>query len=178
MTKLYSVVIAVCMITSVGYAQTPRVDTIVLSVYNTSQRFLLYPMPFGTATPSNGFTAEMVASRDTVNVLRERPDSAGNNVPMWVTEHVCGKVSSDLKGKVALLHMNPACDISTQVLHAQQAGASTVVMIHTTNNRDSVRLPMTLQYVDSQRVTIPCYTVRQGIGDKVRMMLPSMVEYA
>jgi hypothetical protein len=116
----------------------------------------------------------MVASLDTFHVLRARPDSAGNQVPMWVTEHVCGKVSADLKGKVALLQLNPACDLSTQVLNAQTAGAATVVMIHTTNNRDSVRLLPTAQYVDSQRVTIPCYTVRQGIGDKVRMMLPSM----
>jgi Secretion system C-terminal sorting domain/PA domain len=157
------------------HAQMPRQDTIVLSVYNTSQRFMLYPMPFGAATPASGFTAEMVVSLDTVHVLRERPDSAGNPVPRWVTEHVCGKVSADLKGKVALLQLNPACDLSTQVLNAQTAGATTVVMIHTTNNRDSVRLSPTAQYVDSQRVTIPCYTVRQGIGDKVRMMLPSMV---
>ncbi|MEY4937973.1 MAG: Secretion system C-terminal sorting domain [Bacteroidota bacterium] len=175
MTKLYWVIIAVCMVTSTIHAQTPRVDTIVLSVYNTSQRFMLYPMPFGKVTPASGFTAEMVASLDTVNVLRDRPDSAGNPVPRWVTEHVCGKVSADLKGKVALLQLNPACDLSMQVLNAQTAGATTVVMIHTTNNRDSVRLSPTAQYVDSQRVTIPCYTVRQGIGDKVRMMLPSMV---
>jgi hypothetical protein len=175
MTKLYTVIIAVGVMTSGLHAQNPRVDTIVLSVYNTSQRFMLYPMPFGKSKPSDGFTAEMVASRDTVNVLRERPDSAGNNVPVWVTEHVCGKVSPDLKGKVALLQMNPACDISTQVWNAQKAGATTVVMIHTTNNRDSVRLPLTLPYADSQRVTIPCFTVRQSIGEKMGFMLPSMV---
>jgi hypothetical protein len=175
MTKLDSVLIFVMMMTSQLYAQTERMDTVVLSVYNTGQRFMLYPMPFGKATPTNGFTAEMVASLDTVNVLRDRPDSAGNNVPRWVTEHVCGKVSSDLKGKVALLQMNPACDISTQVWNAQKAGATTVVMIHTTNSRDSVRLSPTAQYADSQRVTIPCFTVRQSIGAKMGMMLPSMV---
>jgi Secretion system C-terminal sorting domain/PA domain len=175
MKKIIILKVFACLFANGIYAQTPRLDTIVLSVYNTSQRFMLYPMPFGKATPESGFTAEMVASLDTVNVLRARPDSAGNNVPMWVTEHVCGKVSADLKGKVALLQLNPACDLSTQVLNAQTAGATTVVMIHTTNNRDSVRLSPTAQSVDSQRVTIPCYTVRQGIGDKVRMMLPSMV---
>jgi hypothetical protein len=174
MTKLDIVAIAICMVTSTIHAQTPRMDTMVLSVYNTSQRFMLYPMPFGAATPASGFTAEMVASLDTVNVLRERPDSAGNNVPMWVTEHVCGKVSADLRGKVALLQLHPACDVSTQVLNAQTAGATTVVMIHTTNNRDSVRLSPTAQSVDSQRVMIPCFTVRQSIGEKMRMMLPSM----
>jgi hypothetical protein len=175
MTKLYSVIMLVIMMISPFYAQTPRVDTIVLSVYNTSQRFMLYPMPFGAATPVSGFTAEMIASLDTVNVLRARPDSAGNNIPVWVTEHVCGKVSAEIKGKVALLRMNPACDVSTQVLNAQTAGATTVVMIHTTNNRASVRLSPTAQYLDSQRVTIPCYTVRQGIGEKIGLMLPSMV---
>jgi hypothetical protein len=164
-----------CLVTSVSYAQTPRVDTIVLSVYNTSQRFMLYPMPFGKATPASGFTAEVVASLDTVNVLRARPDSAGNNVPMWVTEHVCGKVSADLKGKVALVQLNPACDLSTQVLNAQAAGAVRVVMIHTTNNRDSVQLPATGVYTAASRITIPCYTVRQGIGDQIGMLLPSMV---
>ncbi|MEO0042472.1 MAG: hypothetical protein RL329_1920, partial [Bacteroidota bacterium] len=152
MTKLYWVIIAMCLVTSVSYAQTPRVDTIVLSVYNTSQRFMLYPMPFGKATPASGFTAEVVASLDTVNVLRARPDSAGNNVPMWVTEHVCGKVSADLKGKVALVQLNPACDLSTQVLNAQAAGAVRVVMIHTTNNRDRVQLPATGVYPAASRI--------------------------
>jgi Secretion system C-terminal sorting domain/PA domain len=175
MTKLDAVFIVAMMVSSQLYAQTGRIDTVVLSVYNTGQRFMLYSMPFGKATPMSGFTAEIVASLDTVNVLRARPDSAGRLAPLWVTEHVCGKVSTDLKGKVALLQLNPACDLSTQVLNAQTAGATTVVMIQTTNNRDSVRLSPTAQYVDSQRVTIPCFTVRQSIGEKMRMMLPSMV---
>jgi Secretion system C-terminal sorting domain/PA domain len=176
MTKLYTVIIAFCMMTSGLYAQKPayRVDTVVLSVYNTSQRFMLYSMPFGQRKPDDGFTAEMVASLDTVNVLREVLDSAGNKVPMWVTEHVCGQVSANVKGKVALLQMNPACDVSTQVLHAQKAGAVTVIMVHTTNNRDSVMLPRQ-PYADAEQVTIAGYTVRQGIGEKIGLMLPSLV---
>ena len=175
MTKLYTVIIALCLMTCESYAQTPRMDTLVLSVYNTSQRFMLYPMPFGRQQLSEGFTAEMVRSLDTAHVLRPRPDSVGNLAPMWVTESVCGKVSTDLRGKVALLQFHPACDVSTQVLNAQNAGAATVVMIHTTNSRDSVRLSPTVQYIDFQRVTIPCYTVRRSLGDKIGQMLPSMV---
>jgi Secretion system C-terminal sorting domain/PA domain len=175
MTKIKIVIIALCLITHVAFAQTPRVDTIVLSVYNTSQRFMLYPMPFGSPTPPAGFTAEMVASLDTVHVLREVPDSAGTNVPTWVTERVCGKIAADLTGKVALLPLNPACDLSTQVLNAQNAGASRVVLIHTTNNRDSVQLPITGVYPAASRITIPCYTVRQGIGEQMGLLLPSMV---
>ena len=32
-------------------AQAQRRDTVVLSVYNNNQRFMLYPMPFGTGCP-------------------------------------------------------------------------------------------------------------------------------
>jgi hypothetical protein len=175
MKQLYFVATLVLVATSQVLAQTPRVDTIVLSVYNTSQRFMLYPMPFGSPTPPAAFTAEMVVSLDTVHVLRAIPDSAGTHVPTWVTERVCGKVSADLTGKVALLPLNPSCDLSTQVLNAQNAGASRVVLIHTTNNRDSVQLPTTGVYSAASQITIPCYTVRQGIGAQMGLMLPSMV---
>jgi hypothetical protein len=175
MTKLNSVIIGLMMMTRLLYAQMPRVDTIVLSVYNTNQRFMLYPMPFGSQRVPSGFTASMQPSHDTVNVLRSRPDSSGAPVFKWVTEHVCGKVSAEVKGNVALLELNPACDVSTQVFHAQEAGATTVVMVHTTDSRDSVRLPQSAQYVDAQRITIPCYTVRRSMGAKIGTMLPSMV---
>jgi hypothetical protein len=175
MKQLYFVATLVLVATSQVLAQTPRVDTIVLSVYNTSQRFMLYPMPFGSPTPPAAFTAEMVVSLDTVHVLRAIPDSAGTQVPMWVTERVCGKITADLTGNVALLPLNPACDLSTQVLNAQNAGASRVVLIHTTNNRDSVQLPVAGVYPAASQITIPCYTVRQGIGEPMGLLLPSMV---
>jgi Secretion system C-terminal sorting domain/PA domain len=171
MTKLYMVAIAVCMVTSAVYAQ--RVDTLVLSVYNTGQRFMLYPMPFGKAKPDSIYTTEMVLALDTLNVLVEQPDSLGNLVSVWGVSRSCGKLSADVRGKIALLSMLPSCDVSTQVLAAQNAGALSVVMIHTTNHRDSVVLPRQ-PYAVAEAITIPCYTVRSGIGDKIRAMLPSL----
>jgi hypothetical protein len=79
---------------------------------------------------------------------------------------------------VALLHLNTACDISTQVLNAQEAGALAVIIIHTTNKTDSVTLPKLTgreRYADGNKVKIPCFTVRKEIGAKLTGMLPSLV---
>ncbi len=40
-------------------AQAQRRDTVVLSVYNNNQRFMLYPMPFGKDRPDIDFIAAM-----------------------------------------------------------------------------------------------------------------------
>jgi Secretion system C-terminal sorting domain/PA domain len=83
-----------------------------------------------------------------------------------------------VKDKVALLHLNTDCDISTQVLNAQDAGALAVIIIHTTNSIDSVILPKLTgnsRYADKNKVKIPCFTVRKVIGEKLTGMLPSLV---
>jgi hypothetical protein len=160
-TRLYSVIIAICMMTSYLSAQTQRVDTIVLSVYNTSQRFLLYPMPFGKNKPDSMFTVPMVAALDTVNIQAMQPDSAGLPVPVWRTARQCGKIAADVRGKIALMELLDGCDVSAQVLAAQRAGALVAVVIHTTNNRDSVTLPRQA-YAMMDSITIPCYTIRSG----------------
>jgi hypothetical protein len=168
-------------IASAVHAQTAKRDTIVLSVYNTNQLFMLHPMPFGKGKPEADFTAPMLVVLDTINVLKAdiEPDSTGHYPLHWATEHSCGKRPTDsLTGKVALMYMNLDCDISTQVLMLQNAGAIAAVFIHTTNNRDSVALPKhspKYPYADSSKVRIPCFTVRSGIGDKITMMLPSIV---
>jgi hypothetical protein len=38
---------ALCLVCALGTAQAQKKDTVVLSVYNNNQRFMLYPMPFG-----------------------------------------------------------------------------------------------------------------------------------
>lgn len=38
-------------------AQSNKKDTVVLSVYNNNQRFMLYPMPFGKNKPDRNFVA-------------------------------------------------------------------------------------------------------------------------
>jgi Secretion system C-terminal sorting domain/PA domain len=161
-------------------AQAQRKDTTVLSVYNNNQRFMLYPMPFGKSKPDKDFTAEMVIALDTINVLEtsNRQDTVGRFPKRWITARKCGKLPTNVKDKVALLHLNTACDISTQVLNAQDAGALAVIIIHTTNSTDSVILPKLTgrdRYADENKVKIPCFTVRSVIGAKLTTMLPSLV---
>ena len=179
--KKITTIVALLAIVSQLYAQEAQRDTVVLSVYNNNQRFMLYPMPFGKDKPDIDFTATMVVAYDTINVLKTatEQDTSGAYPQHWATERVCGKpYPDDLKGKVAMLYAKVGCDISTQILNAQNAGAMVAIVIHTTDNRDSVTLPRRsdlFPYLDSSRIDIPCFTVRQGIGNKLTTMLPSIV---
>jgi Secretion system C-terminal sorting domain/PA domain len=176
--KKYITLLLCLAVVMTGQAQ--RKDTTVLSVYNNNQRFMLYPMPFGKNKPDKDFTAEMVIALDTINVLEtsSRQDTVGRFPKRWITTRKCGKLPTNVKDKVALLHLNTACDISTQVLNAQNAGALAVIIIHTTNSTDSVILPKLTgrdRYADENKVKIPCFTVRKVIGEKLTGMLPSLV---
>ncbi|MDZ7878909.1 MAG: T9SS type A sorting domain-containing protein [Saprospiraceae bacterium] len=160
--------------------QAQRRDTVVLSVYNNNQRFMLYPLPFGKDKPDKHFTAEMVMALDTVHKLETstRRDSSGKYPKRWRTLRECGKLPKNVKGKVVLLRLNPDCDISTQVYNAQKAGASTVIIIHTTNRTDSVIVPKLIgnaRYAFENKVKIPCFTIRNVIGEKLMTMLPTLV---
>lgn len=158
-------------------------DTTVLSVYNNNQRFVLYPMPFGKDRPNEDFVAEMVFAIDTIHVFKEdtKRDSTGKLVKKWQMERSCNKVPKNVKGKVALLNINAACDASTQVYNAQEAGALAVIVIHTTNSKDSVTLPKKsgqVRYDNDNKVKIPCFTVRKEIGMTLLQMSPSLVGIA
>jgi hypothetical protein len=178
MIKYLSTVLFVVCVAASSHAQ--KKDTVVLSVYNNNQRFMLYPMPFGKNKPDKHFTAEMVLALDTVNTLQTSTtrDSSGKFPKRWVTTRRCGKLPKNIKGKVVLMPINTTCDISTQVLNAQTAGAIAVIIIHTTNRTDSVILPKLTgreRYADENKVKIPCFTVRNVIGAKITDMLPSLV---
>ena len=142
---------------------------------------MLYPMPFGKDKPDADFTAPMVVSLDTIHTIEvsTQRDTSGKYPRRMVTKRQCGKVPKDsLTGKVALIYMSAGCDVSTQVYNAQKMGAIVAIVIHTTDNRDSVALPKasnTLRYADDSKVKIPCFTVRKGIGAKLTTMLPSLV---
>jgi Secretion system C-terminal sorting domain/PA domain len=154
-------------------------DTTVLSVYNNNQRYMLYPMPFGKDRPDQDFVAEMVFAIDTIHVLKDdtKRDTMGRFPKRWQMERSCGKIPKNVKGKVALMNINSACDISTQVYNAQEAGALAVIVIHTTNNKDSVTLPKksnSIKYDNDNKVKIPCFTVRKEIGMTLLQMSPSL----
>ena len=61
---------------------------------------------------------------------------------------------------------------------AQSKGAKAVVIIHTTNSKDTVWLDYKQTYAYAKQITIPCYTVRQEMGVKISQMLPSLVGIA
>jgi Secretion system C-terminal sorting domain len=154
-------------------------DTVVLSVYNNNQKYMLYPMPFYKKWPDTSMVVLMEALHDTAQVMRQSmvSDSSGKKPMRNVIDRQCSRLTGDVKGKVALLRMNPACDVSFTCLLAQRMGAKMVVMIHTTNSVDSVTLVKknkhTYAYQDS--IKIPCYTVRNEIGNSLMQMLPSLV---
>jgi hypothetical protein len=178
MKKYGLLLLLLITVASATYAQ--KKDTVVLSLYNNNELYMLYPMPFGKDKPDNDFVAEMVLAMDTINVFKAdtKKDSTGNYPKRWLTERQCGKKPTNVKDKVALLYLMPGCDVSTQVWNAQEAGALAVVMIHTTDKKDSVSLPKksnTIKYDNDNKVKIPCFTVRKGIGVKLTQMLPSLV---
>jgi Secretion system C-terminal sorting domain len=154
-------------------------DTVVLSVYNNNQKYMLYPMPFYKKWPDTSMVVLMEALYDTAQVTRQSTvmDSTGKKPMLSVIDRQCTRLSGDVNGKVALVRMNPACDVSFTCLMAQRMGAKMVVMIHTTNSVDSVTLEkknkQTYAYQDS--IKIPCYTVRNEIGSRLMQMLPSLV---
>ena len=180
MIKNSILIFLLCGVVVTTWAQNNRKDTVVLSVYNNNQRFMLYSMPFGKNKPDRNFVAEMVIALDTVHVLQTstQRDTSGKFPKRWLTNRQCGKLPKNVKDKVALMHINTTCDISTQVYNAQEAGALAVIVIHTTNSTDSVIL-LTLtgqqRYVDANKVKIPCFTIRRVIGDKLTGMIPSLV---
>ena len=180
MTKYIFIGLLLMTIAATTYAQSEKKDTVVLSVYNNNQRFMLYPMPFGKDRPDNDFTADMVIAADTINILETstKKDTSGKFPQRWMVKRSCGKLPNNVKDKVALLYLNKDCDISTQVLNAQTAGAIAVIVIDPTDNKDSVALPkksLTVQYENDSKVTIPCFTVRKSIGEKLTQMLPSLM---
>ncbi len=156
------------------HAQTvPRVDTVLLAVFNTSSKFRLKHAGFGLRTPpSQELLTQMVWSHDTVMTSQVvGTDSLGRPIRKWQVTNSCGKVSRAIKNKVALLPLR-ACDPTWVCLNAQRAGAKAVIFMHTANHRDSLQLPSG-SYADSIR--IPCYVVRRDIGKVLSALLPSAV---
>jgi len=186
-TKYWTVVVTALFFTNVLSAQNTaqnKKDTIVLSVYNTNQRFMLYPAPFGGAIGKTKLLTDLVAAYDTVMVRKEdtRKDTSriSSTQKRWLisTERGCNKIEGDVKGKVAIINYNPSCDISKQMFLAQSKGAKAVIIVHTTNSKDTVWLDYKLNYAYAKQITIPCYTVRQEMGVKISQMLPSLVGIA
>ena len=175
-TKYLAVVVTALFLSNLLSAQNTaqnRKDTIVLSVYNNNQRFMLYPAPFGGAIGKTKLLTDLVAAYDTVMVRKENTQRDTAKIPStqkrWIisTERGCDKIEGDVRGKVAIIQQNAACDISKQMFLAQSKGAKAVVIIHNTNSKDTVWLDYKQNYAYAKQITIPCYTVRSDMGVKI-----------
>lgn len=143
--KILAAFVAVCLSVGTLAAQIVpqnRHDTIVLSVYNANQRFMLYQAPFGTPMPTTTVLVDMVAAYDTAFVWQQATvaDSTEHLPMQQVIAHRCDKLTGDVRNKVAIIHLNPSCDASQTFFNAQKAGAKAAILIHTTNSKDSVWL--------------------------------------
>jgi hypothetical protein len=177
-TILCAVMLCIALTSYAQSTNTNKKDTVVLSVYNDNQKYMLYPSPFYKKWPDTSMVVQMVMLYDTTQVIRQstQTDSTGKKPMRSVVEPQCSKLSGEAQGKIAIVRLNPNCDVSFTCLMAQRMGAKVVILIHVTNSIDSVTIPKMNKhkhaYQDS--IKIPCYTVRNEIGDRLIRMLPSL----
>lgn len=117
---------------------------------------------FGTPLTTTGITGEVVAALDA-------PDSSGSAAS---TLDGCTALTngSQVAGKIALVNRG-ACEFSTKVLNAQNAGAVAVIIA----NNAATGLPGMGAGVDAPRVTIPSLGVQQSTGNAIRAELTALV---
>jgi len=169
------------------FGQTPehlRPDSVLLSVYNTGNKYRLTPTTFSVATDRTTWVTDMVWVTDTVvsfkdggsnatlpdALLSKMPDSlrqkfTSQRTMKMVISQKCDKpmLPSEVEGKVVILALSD-CDASQKALLAQRAGAKAIVFVHQSNNPNDIEIK-TGQFKDSIR--IPCYSVRKDIGTRI-----------
>jgi hypothetical protein len=177
-------------------AQTPdslRADSVLLSVFNTGVKYRLTPATFAPRSTGEELLTEMVMVQDTVVsfvemvgngttflpplLVEQMPDSVRlaletRKLMRAVVTHRCDKpITADVKDKIVLMTLG-TCDPSLMCLNAQRVGAKAIILCHPNNNRDSIQLSSGA-FADS--ITIPCYTVRRDIGERMSALMPSQV---
>ena len=175
-----------------GNGSNNRADTILLSVYNTGNKYRLTPASFSPPTSRTALLTDMVWVFDTLvrfqdggsnatlpdAILLKMPDSlrrkfTSQRTMKMVIDRQCDKpmLKSEVEGKVVIVELSQ-CDASQKALMAQRAGASAIVFVHNSNNPNGIEIK-TGVFKDSIR--IPCFTVRKDIGTRISAMLPSKV---
>ena len=175
-----------------GNGANNRPDTVLLSVYNTGNKYRLTPATFSAATSRTALLTDMVWVLDTVvsfkdggsnatlpdAILLKMPDSlrrkfTSQRTMKMVIDQKCDKpmLKSEVEGKVVILDLSN-CDASQKALMAQRAGAKAIIFVHTSNDPNGIEIKKG-DFKDSIR--IPCFTVRKAIGTRISAMLPSKV---
>ncbi len=194
MQQLRKYVLVVFMI-AVGatYCAAQATDTIELSVFNTGAKYRLIVATFGKPQTGAEWLTDMVFVSDTVmsyvatgsngttflppTLLAKMPDSLrrafqAQKIMKPVVTTRCDKpITANVKDKVVLMELG-TCDPSVMCLNAQNAGAKAVILIHSSNNLDSILLKKGL---GRDELKITCYTVTRATGTKIAALLPSHV---
>ena len=186
--------LAVFMIAALAtYCAAQATDSVQLSVFNTGAKYRLMPATFGAPTTGAELLTEMVLVQDTVityvatesngatfmppKLLAKMPDSLRRvfqtqRLMRPIITHRCDKpITADVKDKVVVMELG-TCDPSAMCLNAQEAGAKAIVLIHSSDNKDSILLKNGSGRND---LKIRCYSVTRGMGAKIAALLPSQV---
>jgi hypothetical protein len=157
---------------AIGTAQ----NTDLLGIYNTGSRFTLTRADFGAQTATQ-LVADMVFAHDTVKVISTVADSSRSK-SKHSYENRCN-ILSELttnkdyyKGKIVLMELNKACDVTQTCLLAQKAGAKAFVFIHNSNSNGYIKLPKKGEFKDS--INIPVFVVGKEKGKDISALIPSV----
>jgi hypothetical protein len=151
-----------------------RVDSTILSVFNTGRNMMITAADFG-GDITKDLIGEMVLATDAIMVLKEhtQADSSGKKPMRYQLERRADKISSNLKDKIAVIDFNKDYDVTQMCLNVQRAGAIALVIIHESSEKKLYKLLKKGLYKDSIR--IPCFTIPNNRGEHIIQLLPSMV---
>lgn len=116
----------------------------------------------------------MVRAFDTVMVIKANgaTDSTGNKRLRHEAERRADRISKDIKDKIVVMEMNKDIDVTLTCINVQRGGAKALILIHTSNKKEDIKLKKLGIFKDSVR--IPCFTVRNTLGDSLWGILPSV----
>ena len=172
MTKKILFLFMLLSAATISQAQSVKADTFYLSVYNTGARIEITPADFGSKVTQD-LMGTMVRAFDTVMVLKANgaTDSTGNKRIRHEAERRADKISKDIKDKIVVMEMNKDVDVTQTCINVQRGGAKAIILVHTSNKKEDIKLKYLGIYKDSVR--IPCFTVR-NVGDSLWSILPSV----
>ena len=173
MTKKILFLFMLLTAATISQAQSAQADTFYLSVYNTGARIEITPAEFGGKVTEN-ILGTMVRAFDTVMVLKANGaiDSTGKKRIRHEAERRADKISKGIKDKIVVMELNKDVDVTQTCINVQRGGAKAIILVHTSNKKEDIKLKYLGIYKDSVR--IPCFTVRNALGDSLWSILPSV----
>ena len=173
MTKKILFLFMLLSAATISQAQSTQADTFYLSVYNTGARIEITPADFGGKVTQD-LMGTMVRAFDTVMVLKANGaiDSTGNKRLRHEAERRADRISKDIKDKIVVMELNKDIDVTLTCINVQRGGAKALILIHTSNKKEDIKLKKLGAFKDSLR--IPCFTVRNTLGDSLWGILPSV----